>query len=76
MVELDIPFSVLFTLCALLMVVGVFCFVWFRGQRMSNDEQASQFDASESLLVCLTVLAVIVLLGSMLLLFFESHFYN
>ncbi len=76
MVELDLPLSVLFTFFALLMVVGVFCCFLFREQRISNDEKLSQFDTSDRLLICLTILAVVVLLGSIFLLFFESHIYN
>ncbi len=76
MVELELPFSVLFALCALLMVVGVICYFLFRGQRMSNDENVSQFDTGDRLLICLTILAVVVLLVSIFLLFFESHLYN
>ena len=76
MVELNLPLSVLFTFFALLMVVGVICYFLFRKQRISNDEKLSQFDTSDRLLICLTILAVVVLLGSIFLLFFESHIYN
>ncbi|MEJ2550716.1 MAG: hypothetical protein P8Z42_06025 [Anaerolineales bacterium] len=76
MVELDVPFSVFFALFALLMVVGVVCFFLFKGQQVRDGENASRFDTSDRLLTCLTILAVITLLGSIFLLFFESHLFN
>jgi hypothetical protein len=72
----EISLSVLFTFCALFVVASVFCFVWFRQHGENESSRYGAFDAGKWLLICLTILAVVILIGSTLLLLFEYSFYS
>lgn len=72
----EISLSVLFTFCALLIVAGAFCVVWLRQRVENGSGRCETFDAGKWLLICLTILAVIILIGSALLLFFEYSLYR
>jgi nicotinamide riboside transporter PnuC len=74
MADLEISLSVLFTFLVLIIVTGVFCFVWSRQRVKNRSRQSESFDASKWLLVCLTVVAFIVMVGSLLLILFENSY--
>jgi heme/copper-type cytochrome/quinol oxidase subunit 2 len=64
--------GILFTVGILLMVVGVFCYIWLLRRVKNGDDQEVQFNGSEHLLIYLTILAIIAFFGSGLLLLFAS----